>query len=221
MIRRRLTKPGTTFDSVLDPYACFGWFAFIVNKFESSSGCLYAIFHTILVAAAVDYFDSNILVPLLGALISGIIAHPLMNPLNQPMVPAVALQGGRLFWLAFGIIFIASMRSATDVPASQGTLYPYGETFDAGVQMALILWVAYQPVLLSVTVASLYTTLSLWVIGRALMSSVVPPDLHKALILDLLLGIGIIALLFAGLFRIWSEDRAARRANPWRNYENL
>lgn len=73
--------------------------------------------------------------PFLGAAVSGITATRFLRPRLQPLVPAVAVQGGQLIWLLVGMSVL--LIYPKDIARIGANYYPYGQVLDLFAQAAL------------------------------------------------------------------------------------
>ncbi|MDO8433281.1 MAG: hypothetical protein Q7S58_12815 [Candidatus Binatus sp.] len=155
-------------------------------------------------------FGWTFLWPMFGSILSGILAVRFLKPRHLPLAPALALQGGQLSWLLVALFFLfGGFGSPANIPAGGYESYPYGQILDVVIQITLILWVAFRPTFPAIITASLYNVIGLANHVFSLTASSVSVADEKGLAIHMLLNVGIIVLLFFGLFKVRSEARAS------------
>lgn len=139
--------------------------------------------------------------PFLGALLSGFVAWCLVRKSVRPMIPALAVQGGQLFWLLLALFMLFHGNiPASDMPAPGLQSLPAGQLVDAGLMAAFIFWVGYRPSIVAGVVVGLYQLISLIVHASNLSPTLSPADTHGQ-IMHMVLNFLIIVSLLIGLIR--------------------
>ena len=130
--------------------------------------------------ALASYSGANLLIPGVAAVVIGIIAAKALPADRKVIVPALAVQGGHLVWLALaGIILNAFWAVALDVMV-------------LGVGLV---WLAIRPGLGPILVCGIYQLFAL-ILNVMNFSTVQPGSVaHRALLVHILLRVTAIALL--------------------------
>jgi hypothetical protein len=144
-------------------------------------------------------FGSVFLWPFFGTLVAWFVAHHLVKTRFQPLVPALAIQGGQLIWLITGLTILLFM-PPSQLPVIVGSVA--GLIADGLLMTGFILWIALRPGWLAVSLATLYQAGNLAVHWLNFFNRGVTEIDQKGLVMHMILNALIISCLLWGWLKI-------------------
>jgi hypothetical protein len=146
--------------------------------------------------------------PFFGAIVAGLIARRLARAAVQPMVPALAVQGGQVIWLLAGLVTLVFFRPP-QLPVTSGGVP--GLISDGLLMIGFIVWIALSPNWVSVLLASVYQAGNLAVHYLNFSKTGITEVDEKGLVMHMILDASIIGCLFWGLL---NKDRKSAIVLP-------
>jgi hypothetical protein len=134
-----------------------------------------------------NYAGFNLVIPVVLALIIGLIASRVVNEQSRTMLPAFALQAGHMLWMLLEILYAGAFHPAI--------LHVIIVAIGLG-------WLIARPGLLPVILLSLFQTLAFLINFNWFLSAPVGSVQHKALVVHLLFRVLAIILMWHGLYRL-------------------
>jgi len=144
------------------------------------------------------YAGFALLFPAGFALLVGWVLSKTVPARSKPIIPASAVQAGQALWMLLGMVILARFDLTL---------------IDFVILTAGAVWLAFWPSVIVVGVLICYQTVRLAVNGLAFAEATPNTDLHKALLVHLVLRVAAVALMVYGLIEIGKQERLPSESN--------
>ena len=135
------------------------------------------------------YLGFYLLIPLVAVLLCGWIAGKTVKPSAQPMVPAFAIQAGHTLWMGLGALLLDQWGLVIG---------------DILIIACGLIWLLTQPGLVPVVLLTIYQIAAFIVNLNIFSAPETDGEVHRALLVTIILRILAVIMLFAGLKNVKS-----------------